>query len=346
MSPRSRDFEVSVVVPTRDRADLVGETIDGLLAQTHPAAEIIVVDDGSTDDTASVVKGFDAPVRYHRVERVGPSAARNAGVSLSRSPWIAFCDSDDVWLPTKLERQLRLHALCPALEYSITDFVRVASEEGLGRSGFADAPAGFWSADRRELESRLWVYEVPLYDRFLRFQPMFPSTLLLSKRRWEALGGFNELPLMGVCEDFEFGLRQSGVPPIGIVAEALVRIRVHPGNRSRDLVAALLTQAAILDYALAEHPAARTHAAIVGEEIQIKRTLAAGRAFALGQLDILRELFPLIEPARRDWKLSLKMTVAGLPAPLARAMQRFLVRANTWRSGAAHSTRGATPPVS
>src|SRR5579859_3383624 len=212
-------FDVSVIIPSRDRAALIGEAIGSLLAQTHPAAEIIVVDDGSTDDTAATVKGFGAPVRYHRVERIGPSAARNVGVSLAKSNWIAFCDSDDIWLPTKLERQLRLHALHPALEYSITDFVRVASEGDQGRSGFADAPAGFWSVDRRELEDKLWVYEAPLYGRFLRFQPMFPSTLLLSKRRWEALGGFNELPLMGVCEDFEFGLRQSGVPPIGVLAE-------------------------------------------------------------------------------------------------------------------------------
>ena len=340
------NFDVSVIVPTRDRAALIRETIDGLLAQTHPAAEIIVVDDGSTDETAAVVKGFGAAVRYHRVERVGPSAARNVGVSLSKSPWIAFCDSDDVWLPTKLERQLRLHALCPTLEYSITDFVRGDFGRGPGRSWFADAPAGFWNADRRELEDKLWVYEVPLYDRFLRFQPMFPSTLLLSRRRWNTLGGFNELPLMGVCEDFEFGLRQSGVPPIGVLAEAQVRIRVHPGNRSRDQLEAWLSQAAILDYALTEHPTAPAHAAILREEIQTRRALAAGRAFALGRLDIVRGLSPMIEPARRDWRLSLKLAVAGLPVPLAKATQQFLVAANKWRVSAARSRRRAIPPLS
>ena len=327
-------FDVSVIIPSHNRGPLIGQTIESIVAQTRPAAEIIVVDDGSTDDTAAAVKALGAAVRYHRIEQRGPSAARNVGAALARSRWIAFCDSDDIWFPTKLERQLRLHALCPSLEYSMTDFVRGRPGRWESRSAFATAPAGFWSRSRREIEVGLWVWDAPLYDRFLRFQPMFPSTVLLSKRRWERLGAFSELPVMGVCEDFEFGLRQAAVPPIGLVTEAQVGIRVHPGNRSSDVVNALLTQAAILDYVLTAHPEAQTHAAVIREQVGVKRALAAGRAFALGRIDIVRDLSPLIERSRRDWKLALKLAVARLPIPAARAVQQVLVAANKWRAGA------------
>src|SRR5579872_1896806 len=112
---------VSVVIPTYNRATLIGDTIDSILRQTVPPAEVIVVDDGSTDDTAAVVARYGGAVRYHRIENSGPGVARNIGVSLARSPWIAFCDSDDIWLPIKQERQLRLQALCPEVESSFTD---------------------------------------------------------------------------------------------------------------------------------------------------------------------------------------------------------------------------------
>jgi glycosyl transferase family 2 len=337
-------MEVSVVIPSRDRAALVGETIESILAQTCPVTEIIVVDDGSTDDTETVVKRFGAPVRYHRVEqRVGPSAARNIGASLAMGSWIAFCDSDDLWLPTKHQRQLRLHALAPSVEYSLTDFVRVDDGVWGTRSAFTEPPVGFWNAGRRELADGIWVYEASLYERLLRFHATFLSTVLVSKRRLERLGGFSELPAMLFSEDMEFGLRHGSAPPIGILADPQVGIRMHAGNRSRDQVHAWLTQAAVLEYALSSHPAAKPYADIIRDEIQKRRVLAAGRAFALGRFDIVRELSPLIEPGRRDWKLALKTVVARLPTPVARAVQRALVAANKRIAGSPDPSASGDP---
>jgi hypothetical protein len=102
----------------------------------------------------------------------------------------------------------------------------------------------------------------------------------------------------------------------------------------------------MLDYALDAHPAALAHATIVREEVQIRRALAASAAFALGRLDIVRGLSPLIEPARGDWRLSLKMAVAALPMPLAKAAQRVLVAANKRLAAGARSRRRTFPPHS
>ncbi len=97
----------SVVIPTFNRSALVTRAINSVLSQTYPPSEIIVVDDGSTDDTPAVIQRFGERVRYLRQERGGASKARNYGVAEAASDWIAFLDSDDVWVEDYLCRMLR-----------------------------------------------------------------------------------------------------------------------------------------------------------------------------------------------------------------------------------------------
>lgn len=97
---------VSVVIPCYNGAAYLRETLESALAQTHAPLEVIVVDDGSTDDSAAIAESFGPPVRVIRQENRGESAARNVGVRASRGDWIAFLDADDLWDPCKLEAQL------------------------------------------------------------------------------------------------------------------------------------------------------------------------------------------------------------------------------------------------
>lgn len=97
---------VSVVIPTYQSASVIGRAIESVLAQSHPAFEIIVIDDGSTDDTESRVRRIGPPVRYVRQANAGPGPARNHGASIARGAWLAFLDADDLWRPTKLAVQL------------------------------------------------------------------------------------------------------------------------------------------------------------------------------------------------------------------------------------------------
>jgi len=99
--------QVSVIIPTYNRAQYVCEAIDSVLAQTYRDLEIIVVDDGSTDNTREVLGKYDDQVRYIYRENGGPSAARNTGLGHARGEYIAFLDSDDLFLPGKLEVQLK-----------------------------------------------------------------------------------------------------------------------------------------------------------------------------------------------------------------------------------------------
>ncbi|HSQ74331.1 MAG TPA: glycosyltransferase family 2 protein [Bacteroidota bacterium] len=102
MAPDTVRF--SIIIPTYNRAPLIGRAVGCALRQTFPAHEIVVVDDGSTDDTIEVVRGIDARVQVIPLDHGGPSRARNRGVALASGEWIAFLDSDDLWHPDYLER--------------------------------------------------------------------------------------------------------------------------------------------------------------------------------------------------------------------------------------------------
>ena len=99
-------YQVSVIIPTYNRAALVGEAIGSVLAQSWRGFELLVVDDGSTDDTREILTAFGAAIKVIRhPRRRGVSAARNAGIQAAKGEWLAFLDSDDLWLSPKLERQ-------------------------------------------------------------------------------------------------------------------------------------------------------------------------------------------------------------------------------------------------
>ena len=110
--------QVSVVAPAFERREVLPRALDSVVAQTYGDWELIVVDDGSTDGTAEMVKQDYPDVHLVVQENHGVSAARNAGIAQARGEWIAFLDSDDAWLPEKLERQMKAleahpgHRLC------------------------------------------------------------------------------------------------------------------------------------------------------------------------------------------------------------------------------------------
>ncbi|MEM7587469.1 MAG: glycosyltransferase family 2 protein, partial [Acidobacteriota bacterium] len=105
-APNSASRRVAAIIPTRDRAQWTLRAVESVLAQTRPADEVIVVDDGSRDDTVEQLERHHPEVTMLRLDGRGVSAARNAGIAAATSEWLAFLDSDDEWLPGKLEAQL------------------------------------------------------------------------------------------------------------------------------------------------------------------------------------------------------------------------------------------------
>lgn len=115
----SAALRVSCVVPVFNGSRYLAETLESLFSQTHPPFEVIVVDDGSTDETGAVARAFGQRIRYIHQDNAGPAAARNRGVELARGELVAFQDADDLWHPEKLSRQTARFAARPELDLSL-----------------------------------------------------------------------------------------------------------------------------------------------------------------------------------------------------------------------------------
>jgi glycosyltransferase involved in cell wall biosynthesis len=298
MSVLPPDPGFGVIVPTFNRAAFIGETLAAILAQTLPPREVIVIDDGSTDGTASVVAGF--PVRYHRIVNGGAPAARNAGIARARGPWLAFCDDDDVWRPGYLESFARVLATCPA-RYGFANF-------GLIRDGvwsgdkFAAAPPGFFAAP-----------DQPLYLKLLEFQPIFPSGFIIRRDFAEELGGYDIRFAGNPSEDFEFALRCAQSAPVAVVHEPVLGIRKHGANVSRDSLRNLVGQIAILRWAREHHDSGRRHAAALTAEIGRRCLAAADLAFCRGDTALFRSLAREVPAGLRSPKFRVKRVIGGIP---------------------------------
>ncbi|MBM4288286.1 MAG: glycosyltransferase family 2 protein [Deltaproteobacteria bacterium] len=199
----SRDPALSVIIPTFNRAALVREAIDSVLAQTCHDFELIVVDDGSWDQTAAVVAAYGSKIRLIRhTQRRGVSAARNIGADRARGEWLAFLDSDDLWLPRKIETQLAYVRHHPEVRISQTE------ELWLRR--------GRWVNPGRRHQKR----GGDVFTHSLDLCLISPSAVMLPRRLFLQAGGFDEA--LPACEDYDLWLRLTWREPVGLISEPLV----------------------------------------------------------------------------------------------------------------------------
>jgi glycosyltransferase involved in cell wall biosynthesis/drug/metabolite transporter (DMT)-like permease len=146
----AESLRISTIIPTYNRARLLGRAVRSALAQAEPGDEIIVVDDGSTDDTEATMRSFGEPVRYIRTANAGAGAARNRGIQHARNPLVAFLDSDDEWLPGKIALQRRVMTAFSQVLFAFSDFA-TCSATGVVRRRFLVN----WSHDRRSWDDIL-----------------------------------------------------------------------------------------------------------------------------------------------------------------------------------------------
>jgi glycosyltransferase involved in cell wall biosynthesis len=201
---------VSAIIPTYNYGRFLREAIDSALAQTCPALEVIVVDDGSTDDTPQVLAGYGDRIRAIRQENAGVGTARNAGIAAARGEYLAFLDSDDIWRPRKLERDLARFEADPEL--------------GLVHCGVEafDNTGKTISVSLTGLEG--WVApDLLRLDRQVIAAP--GSGTMVPKRVAEEIGGFDAR--LQPSEDWDFCYRVAARYRVGFVPEVLVRYRLH-----------------------------------------------------------------------------------------------------------------------
>ena len=202
---------VSVVIPTHNHAAFLRQAIDSALSQTLPPLEIIVVDDGSTDETPAILREYGSRIRPIRQPNAGVAAARNTGIGAATGDLIAFLDSDDVWEPSKLARQVARFKADAALGLVHCGLERI------------DLTGRRLSVLVGGLEGRV-ALEMLRLDREVIAGP--GSTILVPRVIAEQLGGFDvRLP---PSEDWDFCYRVATLYRVGFVPDILVRYRIHP----------------------------------------------------------------------------------------------------------------------
>lgn len=236
---------VSVVIPSYNRAYIVGHAIESVLKQTYTSVEVVVVDDGSTDDTARVVQAFDERVRYIYQPNAGIAAARNSGIAVARGEYIAFLDSDDVWLPWKLDAQMSVLRQRPEVGMIWTDMTavdeagdvveaeylrtfykasfrhtqleRICEPAGMLRAFFPAAPAAAAAHP---------VYIGEIYSHMFLGNVVHTSTVVVRREWARRIGGF-DLDMRPAGEDYDFHFRITRCGPVAFIDAPSILYRVN-----------------------------------------------------------------------------------------------------------------------
>jgi len=216
---------VSVIIPSFNASRYLAEAVNSVLAQDYPNKEVIVVDDGSTDDTLGVVSDFGSLITVISQGNCGAAAARNKGLKVARGVYVAFLDADDRWFPRKLSRQVR--------------YLEANSQVGMVYSrwdvwhGNSSTPLATYEteeesipADSVEEESSGWLYHLLLFDSIIH-----TSSVLIRRSVIEQVGLFHELLRNG--QDYDYWLRVSRICEIHKLAATLSIYRLHPENNTR-----------------------------------------------------------------------------------------------------------------
>ena len=219
----SRPHTISAVIPAYNSAAFIAEAIGSIRAQTRPVDEIIVVDDGSTDDTAIIVQRLGDGIQYLHQANAGPSAARNRGIEAARGDLIAFLDADDQWTRTKIEQQLAVMEQNPAIALVAGDMAEIDSQDNI------TAPSVLSKHSLLACFKGLGSEPIPNALALLLKTNFIPTGTVLARRAaLEAAGGFTTEIHYG--EDLELWAKVAAQHPIVCLPEVLMLRRQHGDN--------------------------------------------------------------------------------------------------------------------
>ena len=212
---------VTVLIPTYNRAHYIGQALDSVMGQSRPVDEIIVVDDGSTDNTAEVVAAYGSRVRHIRRQNGGAAAARNLGIREAKGDYIALLDSDDLWKPDKMRMQMEFLREHPEIDFLFSDWSNFT--EGSDN----EAPEIKNAKIHDDLAANAPNLR-EMYDCLLVENVIPTSTVVFRRSCIERTGYFDEsLPPV---EDFDLWLRAARVCRFGFVNAVVTKRRRHSGN--------------------------------------------------------------------------------------------------------------------
>ena len=210
-------MNISVIIPTFNRAGFILKTIESALNQTKRANEIIIIDDGSTDNTKQILQPLIDlnKIIYKYQKNNGVSSARNLGINLSSNNWLAFLDSDDIWHEEKLEKQIEFHKQNQNILFSHTDELWKFNDKIIKQKKHQQKPQGF------------------CFEENIDSCKIGASTVFLHKSILNDIGLFDETLI--ACEDYDLWLRILLKYELGLISEKLItKFAGHSGQLSFD----------------------------------------------------------------------------------------------------------------
>jgi glycosyltransferase involved in cell wall biosynthesis len=209
-------MKISVIIPTYNRSKFLQKAINSVLLQTVKIDEVIVIDDGSSDNTKTVIQDFNNPrIKYIYQTNKGVSSARNIGMDIARNNWITFLDSDDIWDIKKIEYQINFHQNNPNILFSHTDELWLRNNQIIKQKKHQKKPFG-----------------KDCFKANLSFCKIGTSTVMLNKEIINNIGYFDNK--LKICEDYDYYLRISQRYEIGYINHKLTtKIAGHQGQLSQ-----------------------------------------------------------------------------------------------------------------
>jgi GT2 family glycosyltransferase len=240
-------IHVSIVIPTYNRATRLRACLESVCNGAQTGQEIVVVDDGSTDETPEIVKAFGPAVRYFRQQNAGPSAARNAGVRAARGRYIAFLDSDDRLLPEPRQRVVQFLDRHPDVAVVFTDALVEDAAGGSSRAFRRPQLETFWALPHEATPEGLRVFDRASFLRAMILDRCYlvPSISVIRRAAFETSGLFDER-LIGY-EEWDLFVRLAAAFPFAYLDEPAAVIEKHESNLSGDLEKMVVSGVRVLD---------------------------------------------------------------------------------------------------
>ena len=307
---------VSAIIPAYNAGPFIVEAVESIRQQGAAVREIIIVDDGSTDDTEELVAALGEDIRYVRQENSGPSAARNLGVKLATSPLIAFLDADDVWTPNKIAEQLAIFQAYPDVGLVASDMSEVDI------AGAVVTPSVLKAHNLLRFFQNLSGTPVPQALRRLIEKNFIPTgTVIAKKSLLMELGGFNSEIRYG--EDLELWARVAARTPIVCLPRVHMLRRQH-GSNATQATEPMLNDLVKVMKILRDTCGAELQAQGVDPDAKISQALfdLAYWNFVAGNLKTARAIFRQSQSYKPHLRTAIHIAASSLPRPVVNAMRQ------------------------
>lgn len=318
-------LDVSFVIPTHNRTELLASTIQSVLNQTRRPREILVVDNGTENRAASVLAPFGRDVTLVKSTPNVKQIARNTGFKAASSEWVATLDDDDLLHPTYLASMAEpmLDGRADIISSDHRKFRGAVFDE---KTNFELAPSGYWDGIPQPPPGQNWSFvgKFPL-ERLLRRVPVYPSTTIIRREFALRIGGYDPRMLGIMAEDLEFLIRALTHGELSLVWEPLVNYRLHPGNDTASIIGQTTGRWRIFEFARNNHadlPASFREA--LDNDLPGRRLRIFDLAYRSENGKLIREVEPLLRAEDRTLKVRAHKIIGTAPEPVSKLVRKLI----------------------